>query len=291
MPLPADLPIVDHHCHLSPHAGGVRAAARFRSAGGTHLFLTTQNYAADLPLELESYRRQFEVTEALAARIRGETGVVAYCVVAPYPIDLLGAADRLGIPTAVALHRAALELAGRWVRDRRAVAIGEVGRPHFEVSDPAVHRASEELFDLALSVAKDSDCPAIVHCEDLNEEEIVRLDRRARASGLPPRRLVKHYARARFPAGWPEHLTPSYLARRDMVLEVLEDPGPWFLETDFLDDPNRPGAVLDIATIPRRAMWIAGAHPEKLERLRIPFERAIREVYGWSPEPEERSVA
>ena len=49
LPLPADLPIVDHHCHLSPSGEGIRAAQRFRAAGGTHLFLTTQNYETGYP--------------------------------------------------------------------------------------------------------------------------------------------------------------------------------------------------------------------------------------------------
>ncbi len=289
MPLPADLPVVDHHCHLSPYGEGVRAAARFRSAGGTHLFLATQNYLPDVPLDVESYRRQFEVTEALARRIRADTGVVAYCVVAPYPIDLIGAADRIGLPAAVEVHRASLELAGRWVRERRAAAIGEVGRPHFPVADARVQRASEELFDLALSVARDADCPAIVHCEDLTTDEIARLGRRARAAGLPPQRLVKHYARDRFPAPSPERISVSYLAKRELLAEVLHDPGPWFLETDFLDDGKRPGAVLDLATVPRRATWIAETRPDDVERLRIPFEGAIRAVYGWSPERDVRS--
>ncbi|MCW6167673.1 MAG: TatD family hydrolase [Thermoplasmatales archaeon] len=291
MPLPVDLPIVDHHCHLSPHGEGVRAAARFRSAGGTHLFLATQNYVPDVPLDLEAYQHQFEVTEALAHRIRADTGVVVYCVVAPYPVDLIGAAERIGLPAAIALYTAALELAGRWVRERRAVAIGEVGRPHFDVADPRVRRASEDLFDLALSVARDADCPAIVHCEELSVEEIARLGRRARAAGLPPVRLVKHYARARFPAPSPERISASYLAKRELVGEVLLDQGPWFLETDFLDDPKRPGAVLDLATVPRRARWVAETRPDQVERLRIPFEEAIRAVYGWSPERDERSGA
>ncbi|HKV90828.1 MAG TPA: hydrolase TatD, partial [Thermoplasmata archaeon] len=85
MTLPADLPVVDHHCHLSPNGEGVAAAGRFRRAGGTHLFLATQSYAPGPITRLETYEAQFETTERLARAIRTEVGVVVYLVVAPYP--------------------------------------------------------------------------------------------------------------------------------------------------------------------------------------------------------------
>jgi TatD-related deoxyribonuclease len=280
-PLPADLPIVDHHCHLSPSGEGIRAAERFARAGGTHLFLATQNYGGSPILSLGTYTEQFDTTEALARRVAEETLVVAYPVLAPYPIDLLATQSALGLDAAVQLQMSALELAGRRVRDHRAVALGEVGRPHFPVDDRPLASASETLFDFALGVARDSDCPVVVHCEDLSDEGYRAMVARARRAGLRPERLIKHYARARYvPPELEEGPSRSYLARRELVREVLDDPPPWFLETDFLDDPARPGAVLDLTTVPKRAQWVAGQLPDRLERLRVPFEESVRKVYG-----------
>ena len=284
--------MVDHHCHLSPGGEGVLAAKRFRAAGGTHLFLTTQNYTGAPILDLGGYESQFDTTEALAAQVQREAGVTAFPVLAPYPIDLLAQAKALGLGPAVELQQDALELAGRRVRDHRAVALGEVGRPHFPLEDPALKRASEELLDRAFAVAHDSHCPAVIHSEDLSPEGYADLQARGRRAGLRPEQVVKHYARARFVPG-PGEIGParSYLARRDLMLEVLDDPGPWFLETDFLDDPARPGAVLDLATVPRRSQWIAEHHPGRVGRLRVPFEESPRKVYGLtlrSPERTER---
>ena len=42
---------------------------RFRAAGGTHLFLATQNYAPELPHDLAGYEEQFRTTIDLAATI------------------------------------------------------------------------------------------------------------------------------------------------------------------------------------------------------------------------------
>ncbi len=283
MALPRDLPVVDHHCHLAPGGEGVRAAERFRSAGGTHLFLTTQNYLPGIPRTTEAYRRQFETTVELGRRIREETGVVVYPVVAPYPVDLLDQVPALGFERAVTLHREALDAAASLVRERRAVGLGEVGRPHFVVPEE-VGRAVETVFRAALEAARDADCPAVVHCADLDRAGYAELAERARDAGLADGRLVKHYARSRAAPEDRGPVAPSYLARRELVRDVLGDPAPWFLETDFLDDPSRPGAVLDLTTIPRRAAALVAADPAAAERLRGPFVESIGRVYGWRPE-------
>lgn len=287
--LPRGLPVVDHHCHLSPRGEGVAAVTRFQRAGGTHLFLATQNYDGRVPTTVDDYRLQFETTERIARDVGVATGVIAYPVVAPYPVDLVHAAPGLGVAAALDLHRAALDLAGRWVRERRAVAIGEVGRPHFPVPEEIASAASA-AFHHALRVAKEADCPVVVHSADLDAAGRTALAAEARAEGLPPQRLVKHYARTRFAPG-ADDIVPSYLARRELVRAVADDPMPWFLETDFLDDPARPGAVLDLATVPRRAAAIAGDSPAAGDRLWIPFVASIERVYGWRPEVREGATA
>jgi TatD-related deoxyribonuclease len=279
----AGLPVVDHHCHLSLAGEGTRAAARFQAAGGTHLFLATQNYEGKVPTDLDAYRRQFEATERLARDVRSACGVVVYVVIAPYPVDLVGAAASLGTSAALDLHYQALDLAGRWVKEARAVALGEVGWPHFPVA-PEIAQASRAAFVHALEVARDVGCPAVVHSPDLDDAGWHELEEVARAAGLPGRRVVKHYARVRRAPAPGDGAVPSYLARRELVNEVLSDPGPWFLETDYLDDPTRPGAVLDLATVPRRAASLARRSPSEAERLAIPFVRSVQQVYGVTPE-------
>jgi TatD-related deoxyribonuclease len=282
VPLPRGLPVVDHHCHLSPAGEGVAAARRFRQAGGTHLFLATQNYAPSPPLTLKDYLRQFETTEQLAAQVRERTGVVVYNVIAPYPVDMIAASTALGVPAALDLHRAALDLAGRWVREHRAVALGEVGRIHFPVPDE-VTGAVEAAFQHAFEVARDVDCPLVVHSADLDASGYLDLAAHAKAVGMPPERVVKHFARTRAAADGRSGVVPSYLARRELVREVKADAPPWFLETDFLDDPARPGAVLDLATVPRRALALS-EEPNGVDRLFGPFADSIEKVYGWRPE-------
>ncbi|MCI4317717.1 MAG: TatD family hydrolase, partial [Thermoplasmata archaeon] len=181
----------------------------------------------------------------------------------------------------------ALDLAGRWVDEQRAVAIGEVGRPHFPV-DVEVAAASEEVFRYALEVARDAGCPAVVHSADLDPEGYRSLASLAAQTSFPLGKLVKHYARSIVGPTDLAGIVPSYVARRDSVRDALEQPGPWFLETDFLDDPRRPGAVLDLATIPRRAEAVAARGTEWVEKLRTPFVESVRAVYGITPLRPER---
>jgi TatD-related deoxyribonuclease len=283
VPLPRGLPVVDHHCHLSPTGDGVAAARRFRSLGGTHLFLATQNYERTVPRSVDDYLRQFETTESLAHRVTEETGVMVFLVVAPYPVDLVHATEAVGAVPALELHRAALDLAGQWVRDRRAVALGEVGRPHFPIV-PEVSSVVELAFRHALEVAREVDCPAIVHSADLDPAGYRELAERAAEAGIPALRVVKHYARRRIAASERTDVTPSYLARRELVRAVARDSGPWFLETDYLDDPSRPGAVLDLATVPRRATALSETSEEAAELLWVPFVDSVEKVYGFRPE-------
>ena len=283
MPGIAGLPVVDHHCHLSSKGEGSLAASRFRQAGGTHLFLATQNYEGQVPTRLDAYRRQFETTERIARAVHESTGIVVYVVIAPYPIDLIGAAEVLGASGALALQIEAIDLAGAWVREHRAVALGEVGWPHFPVA-PDLAEAARRAFEHALEVARDADCPAVVHSPDLDDVGWRGLEEAAQRARLPRHRLVKHYARARRPPTADASVVPSYLARRELVNEVAADPGPWFLETDFLDDPARPGAVLDLATVPRRAAALASRSPLWARVLEVPFVLSVRDVYGFTPE-------
>jgi TatD-related deoxyribonuclease len=50
------------------------------------------------------------------------------------------------------------------------------------------------------------------------------------------------------------------------------------METDFIDDPDRPGAVLGPKTVPKRSRWLREqGYEEALERAHV---RTPQQVYG-----------
>jgi TatD-related deoxyribonuclease len=284
---PFPLPIVDHHAHLRPGPSGLEAARRFAALGGTHLFLATQSYGPGVPGSLEEYREQFETTLDIAKKVQETASVSTYPVVAPYPVDLLAQAERLGLAAAEELQRQALREAARLVEEGRAVALGEVGRAHFPIPEK-VQQSQAQVLREAVALARDVGCPVVLHTEDLDGEGFRGLEALARQEGLSPERLVKHYARKYWGPVERFGITPSFLAKRPLVRQALADPGPWFLETDYLDDPGRPGAVLSLETVPRRVreLWeeVPGGSPsgELERRLAIPFVEAPRRLYGLS---------
>jgi TatD-related deoxyribonuclease len=273
------LPVVDHHAHLREDRASLEAATQFARLGGTHLFLATQNYLNRGPDSIEDYRAQFETTLSIARTVERETGVRVFPVLAPYPVDMLGQAERHSLAAAVEIQVGALELAGRYVRERKAVALGEVGRAHFPVS-PEATAAQAEVLAAAIRVARESGCPLVLHTEDLDEHGYEELSALAAKGSLPLNHVVKHYARTYLPAVQRHGVIPSFLAKRETVVAALSDPSTWFLETDYLADPERPGAVLALDTVPRRVEWLRRTQPELVERLRIPFVEAPRKVYG-----------
>jgi TatD-related deoxyribonuclease len=68
---------------------------------------------------------------------------------------------------------------------------------------------------------------------------------------FPKDRLVKHYGG---PAALEQNydLQVSILASKSNINTSAQFNLPFMMETDYLDDPNRPGAVLGPKTVPKR---------------------------------------
>ena len=73
----------------------------------------------------------------------------------------------------------------------------------------------------------------------------------ADSAGLKRDSVIKHFA----PPVVDEHenfgLFPSVLASKSNVKEAIQISDRFMMETDYLDDPRRPGAVLGITTVPK----------------------------------------
>jgi len=63
---------------------------------------------------------------------------------------------------------------------------------------------------------------------------------------------------------------PSILAKEDLVKTALRGSPRFLLETDYIDDPRRPGAVLGPATVPRKTRaWLESGVLKEDEAWRI----------------------
>jgi len=246
------VPILDNHVHLEPFRGrNVDAVRDFERQGGTHIVISSLPYDEAPAKSAEDFRKGFDLTISLKDRVNRETGVRAFATVGPYPAELMNLENINGLEKAKEIMKDGMDIAAEYVRTGAALAIGEVGRPHFPVSE-AEWRASNEILAYAMKLVKEVGCAIVLHTESATISSMKELAAMADKVGLDKNRVVKHYSP---PLILPEEnfgLMPSVLAGKDAVREALGKGDRFLMETDFLDDPRRPGAVMAITTVPKR---------------------------------------
>jgi len=195
----------------------------------------------------------------------------AWPVLGVHPGLISRLVDERGVSPAAArdLMCGGLDVAAEFVADGRALAV-KSGRPHYDVSD-AVWDASNAVTRHAFEIAADVGCAVQLHTEA--SEDLTDLAAAAEAVGLDPTRVVKHYAAGRLAGP-----TPSVMSEKDRLERAAESGEPFLMETDFVDDPDRPGMVLGPKTVPRRVRWLLDAgYDDAVRRAHVETPAA---VYG-----------
>ena len=264
-------PITDDHIHFDTVNGrGVEAAKDFLHSGGTHIFLVSKpSWSLSVtPVSGADYAKVFDETLRIAELIR-ETGLFVYPVLGIHPAEISRLTDRMSLSQAVTVMKEGLESAVGYIRDGRAVAL-KSGRPHYDVS-PEIWAASNEVLAHALGLAAGYRCALQVHAESGPCTDIVGM---AEKAGMPVSRVVKHYGSPETP------LHPSLVARHEAVPALAREHRPFTLESDFMDENSRPGAVTGPKSVPRitKKLLESGVITEE-DCWRIHSE-TVEKVYG-----------
>lgn len=268
-------PIFDAHMHLDPEGRNVEAAREFQRAGGTGLMLVSKPYRSVQGSAVADFSRNYDVTVQLAEKVKIETGLLVMVAIGPHPAELPRLAGEMGLEKAKETMIGALEAAGKLVANGSAHALGEIGRPHFAV-DAAMWDASNEILETGLGIARERGCAAILHTETATPDVFRELAGIANKAGLSPGRTVKHFSPPIVREEDNFGLFPSVLAGKGAFEKALSQGTRFMLETDFIDDNRRPGAVLGPATVPRRTI-------DLLDRGLLTEEQAFR-VHKDNPE-------
>jgi TatD-related deoxyribonuclease len=269
----SETPILDNHLHLDPVNGrGAEAAAEFADAGGTHLLVLNKPswYFVDDVDGVEAFRETFEITCEAVEDATEELDGRAWPVLGVHPA-LISQLVEDGYTPAEArdLMQSGLEVAAEFVADGPALAI-KSGRPHYEVDDD-VWTAANEVMRHAFELGSETGCAVQLHTE--GGEDFEEVAEWAEDRGLPRERVVKHYS-----GGPVEGPIPSVIGNKDALEAAASEVGPFLMETDFLDDPERPGAVLGPKTVPRRVRWLTEQGYE--DALRTAHVDTPARVYG-----------
>jgi TatD-related deoxyribonuclease len=264
------LPILDDHAHLQPTGSRSEAVRKFKQAGGTHLIISHASFAPRPILTKEDWKKDYRFTLDLCEDAERETGVKVHCVLGPYPGDLLDLQynSDIKVEKAFEIMKLGVEVAAELVGEQKAVGIGEVGRPHFPCDEQAM-RMSNEILLSCMEHAKDIGCPVVIHSEHANDRNLQEFTAMAESVGMRPEKVVKHYCQT-LEESWPRgKISLSVLATRDNVLSAIRQRLNFMMETDYLDDPSRPGAVLALTTVPKRTkqLFEEGVIDEKLWNL------------------------
>jgi TatD-related deoxyribonuclease len=269
-----DGPVLDDHLHLDPeHGKGVDAVEEFARSGGTHLMVVNKPswHLGVTPETGEDFRTVFEHTVDVVERAAGVLDGTAWPVLGVHPGLVSRLVDERGFDPAAArdLMQAGLAVAAEYAADGPAVAI-KSGRPHYEVADD-VWAASNAVMRRAFELGAEADCAVQLHAEGGGDFE--QVGTWAREAGLDPGHVVKHYA-----GGRTDGVTGSVMSERDRLERAVEVGDPFLMETDFVDDPDRPGAVMGPRTVPRRVRWLVEeGHEDAVRRAHVETPAA---VYG-----------
>jgi len=262
-------PVLDDHMHIDPeHGRGIEAVKDFSRSGGTHLLVVNKPswHLGDLPSEGEDFRHVFETTidvvNAATEELRGRAwpvlgvhpGLISQLVDAGYDAD-----------EAAAVMKAGLDTAAEYAAEGEAVAL-KSGRPHYDVSED-VWEASNDVMRHAFTLGAETGVAVQLHTEAT--EDLTEVAKWAEDAGLEPERVVKHYA-----AGELAGVTPSVMSEKDRLERAAEAGAPFLMETDFVDDADRPGMVMGPKTVPRRVNWL----------LENGYEDAVRNAHVETPE-------
>lgn len=238
----APFPITDDHIHLDPvHGRGIEAARDFHRAGGTHIFLVNKpaGLTGPPPRAPDDYLPVFDETLRIAFECR-QIGLVVFPVLGVHPAELTRLAETMPLADAVSLMKGGLDLAAGYIREGTAFAL-KSGRPHYEVPLP-VWDASKDVLHHALTLGARCRCAVQLHAESGPCEDVLEI---ARAAGMDPGRVVKHYGSPETP------LVPSLIANHPGIPDFCRTGRRCMMESDFMDENTRPGAVTGPKSVPR----------------------------------------
>lgn len=256
-------PIVDQHIHLDRSGRFLSAAEEFSRAGGTGIMLVHKPaIRGKLPTDLGGYRSAYAETLSMAEEVRNSVGLEVGVVLGPHPVVWEHQIQSLGLERSTELHLEAVGLALEHIEAGQANCLGEVGRPHYPVDQDTWTSATDMLLDI-MRMASSTKCSIQLHVESNGEATCRELAGLCDRAGLPRDRAIRHYAPSdvspEFTHGMAATVSVGQGSIEGLTSTATSQSSPWGMETDFLDDPSRPGAVLGPKTIPKRTHELCSA--------------------------------
>ncbi|HJJ79113.1 MAG TPA: TatD family hydrolase [Methanocorpusculum sp.] len=237
-----EFPILDDHFHLNRRTGrGPEVIKEFMRSGGTHIVLVTlPSWSCGVtPVKPADFREVFDSALSDANAVC-ELGCTCYCMAGVHPAEVGRLLERMSLSEAEELMKGGLDVAAEYVAEGKCIGI-KSGRPHYPVSSE-VWEMSNRVLSHALTLAGELDCPLQIHAESGPCDDVIDM---AKKAGMDSSRVIKHFATCDTP------LHPSVTAREPFLADWFRDGREFTMESDFMDDNSRPGAVNGPRSVPR----------------------------------------
>lgn len=238
---------IDSHAHASTTGLGYREIVkRFKAAGGKLIALVqlppgSYGYSTDL----EGVRKSLNTHITMCSEVKKELGGVL-CLVGVHPatVDRLIRSSKNVNLLYQELLTSYMRVLEELLRNGLADGLGEFGRPHYP-SLPESFVVNELLLVESMRLAKDYDVPIHIHSENSGSITLESIKIFTDFVKLPKDKVLVHHV--------PPSQTPLYVeagfyvsvvGKAEVVGELKYSCKNVLVESDYLDDPKRPGAVM-----------------------------------------------
>ncbi|RLE55607.1 MAG: deoxyribonuclease [Thermoprotei archaeon] len=249
-----ELVITDNHLHVNPVRGrGPREVAKLflREGGRGAVVVALLSWHYGIALRGRDDITRFYDLVVKSCDVFREVGIVAVSIVGLHPAEYTKLIQ-LGVKPskAMSIMELGIEIAAEYVKSGRAVGIGEVGLPHWYV-DKNTYSQLWNLLLHALTIAKDLDC--VIHLHLPRDLAVVsKVGQVVKSLGLEKSRVILHHSLPEVNRPEVEFFTPSIPAKWSDLVRATRCRPVYLVESDYLDDPSRPGCVVEPWVLARR---------------------------------------
>ncbi len=283
-----EIVISDAHAHISNKGIGPHEyAKRFKRCGGWFIALVSlPPYHYGLGSSLNDLIKSFNIHIELCNIIRS-CGIKVSCILGLHPayIDRIVKEYQNRHEKVLEIVNKGIETVEKYIKEGRADGVGEIGRPHYKTI-PEVFSLCDYVMIKALEIVDDYDVVLHLHLEDRGILTVLSIKELSKGllSESRKHRVIFHHASLRTSNyacnyGFSSTIVGRYPLLKKFFDENKELSDYVMIESDYIDDPRRPGVVMYPWEIAKEATKLLSESPHYYDLLEKVFIDNVVRVY------------
>ena len=234
--------IMDQHIHLDRKNRYLDAINEFVKVGGTAINLVHKPDFNNLPRKIEDYKIAYLNTINMANEVKNTFDIDVVVTLGPHPVSWERQIKSMGYEKSTDLHLGAVDLALEYISDGDAVCLGEVGRPHYPVSDETWNKSNELLLQIMEKSAKEG-VSIQLHVESNGKKTYSEISELCKKSKMIKKKVIRHFAPPNIDSDFTNGISSTISVGKGSIEKIIETLKKSI--TLLIDGLNPP------ATIPR----------------------------------------